>query len=289
MAGLLWLFLAVTAAPPTVENAAQHGPVRLAVVPVIVASRGRPPTSAVFAAVWSAARSRINLAVMSEEEAFVSSATELSDHVGDCGPDTRCVSAQLRALGIGVGLMVVLNLDLDPPLVGLQLLDCERGSLLTESIAPVGAAKISTETLINEIRVRASKVFDEAGFALGGRLLVKVTPAEASVRLRSNDDRAMPSERTSASSFFVPPGRYRVLAALDGYEDGTGDTEVRPGEETMLSVVLREKAKIYESFWFWAVIGVAAAGATAAVVFATRRTDHFVCAPFAGADCGNPR
>src|SRR5262245_47323181 len=160
---LFWWSLALLSAAPPAESIAARGPVRLAVVPVIVASGEKPPSSTIFAAVWGAARSRINLTVMSEEEAFVSSEAELSEHVLECGADTKCVAEQLKSFGIGLGLMIVLNLDLDPPLLGLQLIDCTSGALAAESIGPL-ADKELAKGLIKEIRQRAAKIFDDAGF-----------------------------------------------------------------------------------------------------------------------------
>lgn len=253
---------------------------RVAVVPVVVASGERPALSSITGAVAGAARYRIDLSIISEEEAFVST-SELAAHVRDCGPDSSCVLGELRAVGVELGLVVVVNLDLAPPLVGLQLLDTQKGKVIAESIQRL---EHGSKELGAAIRSQADAVFDRAGYEPGGRIAVRVSPERAVVRL---EDGAV-LDRPASSTFLLPPGRYRIRAMLDGYEDARAEVSLLARQDAEAVLQLEEKKSIFGSAWFWALIGVAAAGATTAAILATRRTDRYVCVPLSGVDCQHP-
>jgi hypothetical protein len=247
------------------------------VVPVVVSGGEKPTLSSIFRAIAEAARLRLGVSLLSEEEAFVSSSADLSERILECGPDSRCVAQQLNVFGVRLAMVVVINLDLEPALLGLQLIDSDGARPLGESIARVPKG----EALDEALRDRAAAVFERAGFGKAGRISVRVDPGRASVRLLEG----VAPEKPAGASFLVPPGRYHVQASFDGYEDGASEVTVAGGEESTVSLQLIERPKIYESIWFWALIGAVVAGGATAAIVATKRTDRLVCAPLAGVDC----
>src|SRR5207244_1549382 len=118
------------------------------------------------------------------------------------------------------------------------------------------------------------------------QLIVRVTPDRAPLYLRTVAGGAVEDSAARGShSFVVSPGRYRVRAALDGFDEAEVEAEVRAGEESSISLSLVERRSVFESFWFWAIVGAVVAGGATAAVIATRKTDRFACAPFDGVDC----
>lgn len=253
---------------------------RLAVVPVILSASGSKPTlSSIYDAASEAARFRPELAVMSDEEAFVSAAGE--ERALDCGIDTECVAQRLGALGASLGLSIVVNLDLDPALIGIKLVDCKEGRVVAESLGELAHGSDP----FGAVRDRVSALLDRAGFEAVARVLVRVSPEGAVVRLEPGGihDPLIPG------TFWVPQGKHRVIASREGYETVALDVAIARAEDVVLKLDLEETPGLLDSFWFWAAIGGAVAGGAAVVLFATRRTETLFCAPFEGVDCDAAR
>jgi hypothetical protein len=270
--GALALAVAVAATPLTPRHAAaepREAPARLAVLPVvIVGPEGQASISDIYDAVNAASRLRPGLRLISSEEMFVASQDGLAERVRDCGPDTACIASRLRSFNARLGVVVVLNFQLAPPLVGVQLLD-------TDDVRELGrtSGELTTgEDLGNRLRAETSVLLDRAGFAEGGRLLVEVDPAAAQVVVQGQEpDRATPN------LFVLPAGRYPVSASLAGYEPASTEGVVESGRETRLKLALDRSPSFLSSPWFWTAVGAVAVGAAVGAVLARPEPDTCFC------------
>jgi hypothetical protein len=270
--GALCVAVAVSFSARADERAPE--PARVAVVPVIVSAAGRPTLSSVFAAVGRGARLRAELELLSEEETFVAG-SELAGRVADCGPDAACVASEVRRLGATLGLVVVINAELTPALVGLRLIDGRSGTVIADA-----SKNVAVEEVESAIRDVASELFARAGYEERARLVVRATPPGATIRV----DGGTP-DRAAANTFIVEPGRHRVTAALEGHEDATEEVEIAAGEERELSLSLVERSSLIESPWLWLAIGAVVAGTVTVTLIATRPRDTYICVPLDGVDC----
>lgn len=237
---------------------------KAAIVPVIVAGASAAPTlSAIYAAISESARFRPSVALVLEEESFARAL--------ECGADERCVAGELSAAGVELGILVVINTQLEPALLGVKLIDTRVLGVLAESVGQLPA-----ELIAAELGPRTSVLFERTGHALAARLWVHVAPASASITVDG-----MPS----SSASFVAPGRHVIEAAAAGYGPASQSVEAIAGVETVVELALIEETRLVESPWLWAGIALVLAGAATAMVVATRSSERYVCGPFEGVDC----
>ena len=259
------------AAPPRLRDS-------LAVLPIVVEGpHGAASVSAIYDAVTRATQSRLGLRVISAEEMFVASQEGLVARVRDCGSDPSCIAAKLRMFDARMGLVVVLNFQLEPPVYSLQLLDTDEGSKVADR---VGEAEDLT-ALLDLIFREADGLLDTAGFVKSGRLVVDVTPPRAQLRLTPGRD----PDPGTANVFTVAPGRYMVDASLEGFSSAKTEVDVRSGETRTASLSLDEQVSFWRTPWPWVAIGVAVAGATAAAVAVSQRPDPCFCTTLNGQGC----
>ncbi|MCC7385660.1 MAG: hypothetical protein IT384_27675 [Deltaproteobacteria bacterium] len=265
----LWA-LTVAAAPPKVD--------RLAVLPIIAAGpNGDASLSSVINDVSQAAAFRLGLRLLSDEEMFVASA-EVGERVRNCGSDIACIADRLRAFDARYGLVVVVNMTVQPPLIGLQLIDTDERRLVGESL---GQLAPEDSGISKAIQARARKIFDEAGYNQAGRVVVEVQPPQAKVTIGDfSPDEGAPNV------FTVPPGHYEVRAQLDGYGGASEQAVAIGGQETKVGLILEEESSFFGSPWFWVGLGAVAAGGATAAVIAAQPTSRCVCVVFQGQGCG---
>jgi hypothetical protein len=179
-----------------------------------------------------------------------------------CALDAGCAALALRNAGFDFGLLTVVSLDLDPPLVASRLIDADSGRVVdrAQGTAALGAP---LDALLDAHVDRSLKA---AGHALGARLEVALRPSGASWWLA---DLPRPLEPTGEAAI-VPAGRHRLLAEAPGHEALERELELAVGESRRLDLELRPAPSIWASPWLWVAVGVVAAGATTATLIATR-------------------
>lgn len=253
---------------------------RLVVLPVIVEGpHGKASISSIFDDVSDVAAMRVGLTMVPNEELFLQR-EEVTNRVRECGSDTQCMVSRLRAFDAKLGLVVTLNLDLQPPLVSLLLADTDDLKVVAEVIEDVPGGNVS-----DFIRMRVKKILDELGYVRAGRIVVEIDPPEAG-RANIKVGEGEEADRGAPNVFTVAPGGYHVSARLDGWSSASSEAEVRSGEETRVRLSLEEQKSLFESPWFWAVVGaVAVGGATTALVVSQSSTTRCLCVTIGGSDC----
>lgn len=113
--------------------------------------------------------------------------------------------------------------------------------------------------------------------------LVKITTAEpgATVKIDGKVEGVTPFDRD------VPAGRKLITISREGFYDEVRELDIRAGESYVVDVQLRLMKKkvpdtgeaFYETWWFWTLVGVAGAGATAAIVAGTAEGDTITPTP----------
>lgn len=290
--------LALSLSPATCPAiAAGAEPARVAVVPVVVAPEDPPSGASILEAVARAARHRLELALISEEETFATGSGDLADRVRDCGADVPCAAAELARLGVPYVLVVVVNTQLVPPLAGARLIDTRAGRLVAESVErveprPGAPASRGHGALLEGVTIRAAEVFDGGGYRVLARLTVRASPPEAVVHLASSErgdleDRgAGDLVRPTAGVALVPPGRWRVVATAGDRSSEVVDVELGPGEERTVELSVPPETDLLASPWFWVGVGaLIAAGVGAAVVLTAPADGRVICVRLEGADC----
>ncbi len=101
--------------------------------------------------------------------------------------------------------------------------------------------------------------------------IVKITTPEpgATVKVEGKVEGVTPLDKD------IPAGKKVIMVSRPGFYDEVKDLEIRAGEFYDLSFELRPLPKkegpvaggaFYEQWWFWTIVGVAGAGAAAAVI-----------------------
>jgi hypothetical protein len=252
--------VAAPAGPADVERA-------LLVVPMVVGDGAGVRAGALEAAVAEAARGRRGLRLMTSEEAFVTGAD--LDGLRACGGDSACMARRLAPSGAELAVLVLVNTLAEPPLVALWLLEPKRGVSHPSAVAPVTEASV-----VEAVQQRASRALDEAGFARRTRVVVEVSPPDASVEVVG----ASAADPARPGVFEVAPGSWRVRASRPAHTTVERQVEAPEGVDTVVTLVLEEETTWWTSPWFWgAVAGAAVAGGVTAVVLGTSGGGRCVC------------
>lgn len=232
---------------------------RLAVLPIIVAPSPDVNASKVFAAVDEAAQLRRTLRVMSIDDYFFHEGGELANRALACGEDTACIAKQLAPFDADLGLVVIINPKLDPPLLSLLLIDTKAKTVAAEAYPRTKSGEIF-ETL----RTEAEKLFDKRGFGRAGRLMVRVDPSRATITI----DGAKPDVGTP-NRYTLEAGTYEVRAEAEGFAPKTAQAVVTSGMTAEVALTLEPDEPIYASPWFWAAGAAVVVGTAVGVGFAT--------------------
>ena len=259
--------------------AAAPGAGKIAVLPALVAGpHGEATEASVQQDVAEVVRYRAGLSLMAADELFPARGPSLGEDLRGCGSDSSCLVARLHDADVALGLIVVANLQLEPPFLSLILIDGARSRVAGRS---GGAVDLARGSLSAAIREQTAKVLGEAGFALAGRLVVEVSPAGAKLGVSGGQL----AESGSGSTFVLAPGRYTLLAELAGYRSEGATVDVTAGREAHVALILEEAPGISASPWLWIAVGVAIAGGTAAAIVATRSSDGCLCVTSVGGAC----
>lgn len=246
-------------------------PQSLAVVPVVLGGSDGITPSELYNAASDSTRERMELRLLTREEIFVASREGLAKRIQDCGTAVPCLASRLRTLDASLGLLLILNADLDPPLVSLRLLDTDKRTQLgseTIELASNSAGELS------KVRQAVASMLKSAGFAASGRVLVQVTPPDAVIMWA---DGRQPDTGTP-NVFTVPPGTYTISGAAEDHDTAESQVTVKAGEETTVSLQLEEKKSIASSPLLWIGVGAAALAAGGVAVWAgTRSPSRGLC------------
>lgn len=274
---LVPLALALGAAP---AHAAAPTRLRdsLAVLPMVVEGPGGDSSvSAIYDAVIRATRTRLGLWVISAEEMFVASNEGLVARVRDCGSDAACIAAKLRMFDARLGLVVVLNYQLDPPVYSLQLLDTDAGRKVADRVGEVPRGEAPLDVVTRE----ADALLGAEGFVKSGRIVVDVDPPRAQLRLTPGPE----PDPGTPNVFTVAPGRYTVEGSLEGFSTEHTEVDVTSGETKTAKLELDEQRSLWRTPWPWVAIGAAVVGGTVAAVVVSQRPDPCFCTTLNGQGC----
>lgn len=257
---------------------------RLAILPAVVPGPyGQANLEALHASLSEAASMRLGLTVASYHEIQVDGAETIAAAIRTCGSDPDCAARALRLSGYQLGLQVISNFALDPPLITVALIDVAAGNNAGEVVVELSTGEPIGERVAKE----AAILLDQTQHRRGGRVVVEVTPQDSTVVLAGA--RPTPGAR---HDYTLLPGRYRLEVLHDGYVSDTREVEVVAGQAqavvVQLSPVVVEEVSLFASPWFWGALGVVAVGAaTATVLVVTQEpTPNCLCVGAAGGACG---
>lgn len=269
------LLLAV-AAPPAPAD-------RIAItVEVQRGTEGVPGISpfAAFDAAGRAVSFVAELEAVPKEAMFGTSAGDLGYQLSACRAELGCLAARLRQADVGRSLELVLNLSLEPAILSARLIDADATTEMASTLVEFDVTGTALPKLISQT---VTGLLDEAGHTIQGRLVVETTPSGAEVRVDP------PARRSLTGGFVVTPGTYAVEAGHPGYHTASVQVTVERGAEQAVTLRLEaEEGSIVASPWFWAIVGVAAAGAATGAYFAFRPADagFSLCQASERARCG---
>lgn len=253
-------------------------PVRLAVLPVLSGPGTEVTASKVFRIVDDAADLRPGVRVMSIDDYFFHEGGALANRALACGQDTACIAKQLEPFEADLGLVVVVDLEITPPLWSLILLDTKARKVVDEHYAQVEGG---AEVVFAKVLAKASEMLDRRGFHRAGRLIVKTTPAAAGVSIEGwRPDVGTPHQYT------LPPGTYAVFATAEGHESATTNAVVTSGATTEVPLALAPVTSVFDSPWLWVIGATVVVGAAVAVgVATTASSEDCVCIVTVDASC----
>ncbi len=257
-------------------------PTRLAVLPVLSGPGSEVTASKVFRVIDDAADLRTGLRVMSIDDYFFHEGGALANRALACGQDTACIGEQLAPFEADLGLVVVVDLEITPPLWSLILIDTKAKHVVDEHYAQVEGG---AEVVFERVRAKAAEMLDRRGFFRAGRLVVRSTPTAAAVSIAGQ----RPDVGTT-HQFTLPPGTYAVSVQAEGHEAATANAVVTSGATTEVPVSLAPVTSVFESPWLWVIGATVVVGAAVAVgVATTASSDDCVCLVTIDASCMCPR
>ncbi|MEQ8279259.1 MAG: PEGA domain-containing protein [Deltaproteobacteria bacterium] len=171
-----------------------------------------------------------------------------------CGPKVECLSDRLRGTGIARVVFAIVNRATTPPLVTAEVFDTEASTVRASKYA-------EGEDLLAVLRTLVQEGLSTAGHTLGADVFFDVTPRHATIRLGA-------SAATDAARG-VAVGSHVLRIDADGYEPYEAQLDLTAGARREVTVALEKTPPIFARWWFWAGVGVVAAGATAGVLVAT--------------------
>jgi hypothetical protein len=257
-------------------------PKRLAILPSALGGETAhvPAADQLFEAAARGARLRPDLEIVPYNDLFVAGTDSLAGIVRDCGADVRCASNALLQSKVDLGLRVIVNLALDPPVLIANTIDPHAEKVAHESIVELD----KNTALIEAIERAASGVLDAAHFARGGRIAIAVTPADAKLTLP-------PGARADGEGYVVSAGRHEVKAAKEGFLPQSESVVVLAGEERAVNLVLSptESSGIAWPWWIAGagavVLGASAIALVVASPFSSHGNHDCLCITSAATPC----
>lgn len=259
--------------------AAEAAPARVAIVP-IVGAQERADITNVVEVVGDEVAKHLKVEPTEVDELYGSDVDVLSE-VPRCGGNANCVRGALTRFGADVGLVVVLNRRIDPPIVQIELVP-GRDPKQRVGTAPTSVGAGETEEAV--LRRLTLEVLEKSGYTVAAQISVKPEPADATVTLDSDK-----KDRRGPQIFKVGPGAHRVDVTRVGYRPFEQTKTLASGERWDLVATLEaepEDGSLWSSPVLWGVVAaVVVAGAVVGTVAATSSGTDQVCI-FSKVDCG---
>lgn len=221
--------------------------------------------------------------------------TRLRDRLdaSTCGSDARCLAARIAEAGARRALLVIVDRRSSPQVLRAEIIDGTKGLARASASVRIEPARRG-EALADAVRSSVTRVLSEAGYVLGGRVVVETFPEDADVAIdgvfpgsrrdfrpsNPRDVGARESLRWGSRqvTFTVQAGVHVVGVERDGHAASSTEVVVRSGAETRVKVVMARARSLIESPWLWAGIGaLLIAGATATAVALRSNDDLFLC------------
>ncbi len=184
---------------------------------------------------------------------------EQMKHVVQGPCDTACLAELGGALGVDKLVVGQVGKLADTHVITLQLIDpsaVKVDNRIVESF--VG----EESQLIRSVR-HAGRSLIGLGDLKAGTLAIAGSEVGATVHLDGRESGTLPLPPLPG----LRPGRHAVRVSRSGYFDWRTDVYVDPNETTALWAQLTERPTAwYGTWWFWTIVGAAAAGGTIAVV-----------------------
>lgn len=172
----------------------------------------------------------------------------------NCGPDPKCLQRVLGPSGASLALLIAADYRVTPALVGLTMVDLERGATVGVTSVDLGP-KAPRDALVPPLFA----LFAAARLDPAAVVKAQVQPAEAEVIL------SPAPLRSEGHTHWLAPGRYTMTARREGYAPSqshfTVDTEAR----RTVGLRLVEEPTIATPLLL-AVLALAVVGVGAAVV-----------------------
>jgi hypothetical protein len=266
---LLALCLAAPAAPE---------PTLVVVLPLVISGDREPLSGTDVVAAVSAAVARRPTVRTTDLGGLDELSGDAPVRLRSCGPDVMCVGNVLRGAGVPIGLLVVVNTRVSPPVVALRAVS--DGAVRAERID----SRSSLEgPMVDAITRAAAIVFDELGHPAWAQLLVEVSPPDARV---SVDEPA--AEPRGDRIWLVPPGTVTVRADAPEHTRGEQAVALLAGEDRTVILTLEREAVWWESPWFWGAVGVGVAAGVVGTALALPSGDRCLCVGHPSAPCPCP-
>ncbi|MEL6184987.1 MAG: hypothetical protein AAFU79_10215, partial [Myxococcota bacterium] len=214
----------------------------MAVLPVL---EGGGRAAEVFAAADRAGVLR-PVRVMSADSHLFEDGEELSAQAARCGDDPRCLADALAAFRADLGLVVITS-PVDPPLLGVLLVDTARREVISDRYEDLRA-----QDLEDQVARLAGVLLDAAGLERFAELEVVLQPPTAGLTLDG-----VPAG-TGSRSLLLTPGQYRLEARANGHQKRVEHIELRGGERSHLEMALEPDRPLWASPWVWIGVGVLA-------------------------------
>lgn len=237
-------------------------PTRVTTVVRVVGSKSARSAQSIAEAATGGLRWLLNVEIPSYDRR-----ARLDDEVRRCGEDNACVVERLASSGVDLGVYVVANFDVDPPLVTIELLDTARRRAIARDIVDVAGADLE-----RAIAASVERALVKTGLEVGGAVVADVVPREAELSL---DERLLePGVATPARA-----GPHVIRGRLDGYLSSERLIEIEPRREERVALELETKPGITSQWWFWTAIAVVVAGSAVAVAVVAQPDTMDVCHP----------
>ncbi len=240
--------------------------------------QSRLRVSEVIDAVARAARFRKALRVLNPEQMYAAQDAGLAQKVRDCGPVDACIASRMRYFDARMGLVVIVDSSLNPPLLNLRLLDTDSGKLLADKIVEAQAGR----ELPAQVSNYAGELFDVSGHPKIGRLLVTPSPGKTKISFVG----VGPQPKPGQLRFELSPGQYQIKAQAEDYLPQTHQVNVLLGQEQHLELTLEQEQVWWKSPWFWGISGATlVAGAVTSAVLLSQDQSPCVCLTHNGKGC----
>jgi PEGA domain-containing protein len=176
--------------------------------------------------------------------------------IAECANDVPCIADRIRARRADLGIIIVANFAIAPPIVTARIIDAMRARVIKNALVETDAASLAPA-----VRGMTMDLVEASGHACGGRIAIETEPRDALVTLTSSPSGRSP--RRAQDVFTAPPGRYRVVVSRPEYLTKSAWIESKRGTNTVLAISLeRELTTPLSSPWLWVGVGGAALGAS---------------------------